>query len=56
MCKHHGLIFVDNRNIRDNDLCHDTLHLASSGTAKLANNFLQLTDVVNSFSSGSNLF
>ena len=48
-CKDSGLIFIDNNNITSKDICSDTLHLESSGTSKLANNFIQFIDIIQNF-------
>ena len=34
------MMFIDNTNLSDYDICEDLLHLSYSGTCKLANNFI----------------
>jgi hypothetical protein len=39
-CENRGFSFIDNKNISSSDLWDDGLHLAESGKAILANNFI----------------
>ena len=34
------MMFIDNTNLSDYDICEDLLHLSYSGTCKLANSFI----------------
>ena len=48
MCLENGFVFLDNSNIRYNQLWRDGLHLADSGIATFANNMI---DIIKQFHS-----
>ena len=46
LCVENSILFVNNRNIVEEDICKDNLHLEFSGTCKLANNFIEVINLI----------